>query len=892
MMQLQLNCNRCYQRPAAKGASMRNRSPCPLLLSAALALALGGCDSSEPTPMPTEDDTAPVVLLATPRAGSADVAPSTVLSFAFSEPMQPTQGSIIIDGAGLSAADGSWDDSGRVLTVTPAAPFAPGATVTVTLEADFRDLADLPLAAPHTFSFVVAAAVVPSPVVVASSPGDGAAALGVDLAEISISFSEEMDHTAGAVTLYGGGTTGTLQWTGPAAAVVPVGGLRADTTYSLALDGFRSASGRPLDPTPALGNGRIDFSTGDDEVGPAVVAATPAEGDTTVEANLLREVTLTFDEPMGQAGTAMLEGLDAPVELTVTWSGDHQVSLSLPEDVILPYESAYRVVLAGFVDVHGNAFRAAPVLGDGALDFSAGADTRPPRALSSSPIADGAMGVAVPRDLAEAGQFNVVIQFDEPVSVDEATAQIRVDGSAEDMYVYLTGDGRGVALNLLRWPRVYDGTYQIELVGVKDLAGNAVDPTGYLGDGLLDFTLEPDTYAPFVTASSGIFEGAGAVPTTGTRRVTLFFSEPMDKTAGTAMLVQIDGESIIELGAPTAAWASDGESVQYSFAGGILESGQRYRIVLEGFKDPAGNALDGVPTLGDGALDFAVGAPRVTWTSPPANATSVYPGEIFWNTDPALPTGVRTRMSFVLRFDQPMDPLVSSVTLVDIASGDEREVEGTWTFDGNNSELAVVLVETADGVNPLEPQTSYRLVYDQLRGANGMQVDRGSPNLPGGALWFSTSAADGLIEHACIHLLADVCRSVNSSAGMGTAAPATSTSHYQYAVRLLSDGAGGYGGYTRLTQGPSDKVLLLLREDATLTVYDQVNNYTVPVELEPVAPACPLVTTRSDAACAQLEEPGLMRRARVNVPAGVNYYVHWSSPSEVIHYVVEYDSGT
>lgn len=75
------------------------------------------------------------------------------------------------------------------------------------------------------------------------------------------------------------------------------------------------------------------------------------------------------------------------------------------------------------------------------------------------------------------------------------------------------------------------------------------------------------------------------------------FSEPMNRAAGTVELTPSHPLGEVE-------WSDGGLTAQWVPIS-PLGSDRYYQAVLEGFRDRAGNALDGEPYLADGALDFS-----------------------------------------------------------------------------------------------------------------------------------------------------------------------------------------------------------------------------------------------------------------------------------------------
>jgi hypothetical protein len=107
-----------------------------------------------------------------------------------------------------------------------------------------------------------------------------------------------------------------------------------------------------------------------------------------------------------------------------------------------------------------------------------------------------------------------------------------------------------------------------------------------------------------------------------------------------------------------------------------VSSGRSYALELDGLRDVSGNALDDVPTLEDAALDFAVDAPQVVWSSP-------YPRETFYAARYLRhPDGyITSETTMSVRFDRPMSTSSNTVVLKRLDSDEETAVVGTWTPD-------------------------------------------------------------------------------------------------------------------------------------------------------------------------------------------------------------------
>ena len=131
--------------------------------------------------IPDGDQPAPTVTARIPAAGATGAARDAAIRATFSRPMDPeTVNSSTVrltTGAGVSvAASVAYDEATQSAILTPSGPLAYSSTYTMTLTTAIRASDAMPLAAPVTWSFTIAAAVPPT--VTSTDPAVGAA--GVD----------------------------------------------------------------------------------------------------------------------------------------------------------------------------------------------------------------------------------------------------------------------------------------------------------------------------------------------------------------------------------------------------------------------------------------------------------------------------------------------------------------------------------------------------------------------------------------------------------------------------------------------------------------------------------------------------------------------------------------
>src|SRR5690606_463015 len=140
-----------------------------------------------------------------------------------------------------------------------------------------------------------------------------------------------------------------------------------------------------------------------------------------------------------------------------------------------------------------------------------------------------------------------------------------------------------------------------------------------------------------------------------------------------------------------------------------------------GFTDASGNALDGAPYLGDGALDFHTDVdelpPFVLYTNPAQGGSGVR-----WTTQ-----------SLYVTFSEGMDPSISEIPYTDgVSSG---TFTGTWSSAGTLLDI--------DVAGKLVSGRSYELDFSAFRDAEGTALDVAHPYLGDAKLRFTTATPRG-----------------------------------------------------------------------------------------------------------------------------------------------------
>jgi hypothetical protein len=421
----------------------------------------------------------PSVIASVPRDGEVDVDPSRSIRVVFSEAVAPSATlELRANGASVATASSEWSEDGRELTIVPEA--LPTNSAVQAIVSDVVDLAGNTMASEFELGFTTSDRVAPS--VIRASPAEGATA-DPSIEEIEIEFSEIMNAAIGAALLEGGpGALGEPRWEG-ARATFPVSGLAPDTNYRVELLGFADPAGNAVAGASYLGDGALDFRTGGDAIAPFVIEAVPGEASSAVPPNRTTRVRIAFSEPMDpDAGSVALAGTTT-VELSRSWTAGGTILL-LDVSGLLESDTGYRVTLAGFADLAGNALDGAPVLGDGALDFRTGEDELPPFVLFSNPP-EGATGV-------HWSTRTLFVTFSEPMNTSTRDLSVE-DGIASSSFAGTWSSG-GTLLSIDVAGRLVSGRhYTIDFTAIRDEDGLPLDAShAYLGDGRLSF----DTVSP------------------------------------------------------------------------------------------------------------------------------------------------------------------------------------------------------------------------------------------------------------------------------------------------------------------------------------------------------------------------------------------------------------
>jgi hypothetical protein len=345
------------------------------LITAACSGGGGGASSTSTSANPAAVEK-PTVSSTVPAQNQANVAPNTVVSVVFSNPMQ--QDGVDYDGFtvsdGTSIVPGTVSCLGNSAIFRPVTPFAKNTTYTVKVTKNVKDINGNGMAEDQTWSFTTGTvADITPPHVTASNPYWNSVGVSAN-SSVLITFSEPVDPaTVNATTLTvtgpSGPVAGTITTTGINATFLP--NLKFDylTPYTITVtQGVKDFAGNPLNATTV-----IKFSTSDvpDIIPPQVSSVTPVSGAVGVSAST--PLTVTFSEAVIPTtvsfSTFVVSELGGKVTGSV--SAVDKVATFTPSAALKPSTVYTAIVKTGIKDLSGN-----PLSGNYTWSFTTAASSQ------------------------------------------------------------------------------------------------------------------------------------------------------------------------------------------------------------------------------------------------------------------------------------------------------------------------------------------------------------------------------------------------------------------------------------------------------------------------------------------------------------------------------------
>ena len=346
----------------------------------------------------------------------------------------------------------------------------------------------------------------------------------------------------------------------------------------------------PSFPTSNYGSSNyfvdVLFGTGPapDQTAPQVSAVVPANNATAV--SLTPDINVTFNEAMSFASISastleLRTAANQSVPVTISYDAGTRTARLVPSSSLL-LNTTYRVVVrsgsTGVKDVAGNALAA-----DYTSSFTTLSDQTPPFIVSTAPQA-GATGVSQ--------STAVTIQFSEPLAAGSVTGtNIFIQGpgavvlASTLQYNPATNTASLQPQTLLQQGQVYTVHARGSASGISDLAGNTL-----LADSSWQFTVQPDTDAPFILTTSPV---SGSSQVAINSSVVIQFNERIDPANLSTGILQFFADAAPDYG---IQWIYD--DITKTLTGqptAPLQYGTVYTVRLiggqSGIRDLAGNAM-------------------------------------------------------------------------------------------------------------------------------------------------------------------------------------------------------------------------------------------------------------------------------------------------------------
>jgi len=541
--------------PAYTSDSVLIATEAPLPASTPMTLVISGITDVAGNPVAPEtvrfttgtapETTNPAVIAENPAANATNVPINAAISLQANAAIDPTTvngSSFLLQDNTLNApVNGSYSESADGTTVyfVPTSPLAIGRSFSLYYSSrGMTDLAGDLLNSCCNYSFTTGFNTVTAPLQVTGiSPAKGTAQVPIN-AQIVVEFNGPVNPaTAGAVTLSANGNAVPLSAT-PAngnqtLTLLALPGLLANTTYTLTVSGVTDQSGNALS-APVVST--FTTSAEGDFVAPTVVLGDPANNSSGIPLNTL--VRLAFSKQVDAATLSVANVILYPagVSLSSAVAGSLAVapggqSVTLTPASPLITETQYCVYVNGVVDLEGHGLQQN---GQNVSCFTTGASkaTSAPTATSVSPV-NGATAVPV--------NAIVEIGLSAPISaVSAASSDITLTSGGQAVAGSISvGSGNTTIAFTPSAPLAVSAPYTLQLMGLTDLAGNAVAA----------FTSKFTTSSS-ATADAGPLQVTGSTPGNGATKVpvnstiSVTFNEPVNPLTVNALSVNVQANSL------------------------------------------------------------------------------------------------------------------------------------------------------------------------------------------------------------------------------------------------------------------------------------------------------------------------------------------------------------
>lgn len=584
----------------------------------------------------------PAVAVVSPADGAEGVSLATLVSIAFSRPIDPatvTTQSLLLEALGpggeVTPVAGTVAAASQTATFTPASPLAYFSEYRVRVTTAVTDPSGLlpldqdasePGLQPFLSFFATTHERIP-PRVESVYPANGAGQVSI-ATDVALLFSEPMDAAslAGAFQLRAAGEPvagdGALDGTGRIYTFAPAQALPYLTACAVEVDTTaRDLAGNALDGVPSQ-PGRESFAsaftTEPDRVSPRVALREPADGSQQVAPD--QPLVWTFNERLARASLTpqafRVEGGAGPLPGRAQLSADGQVlnwsPVTLPDSsaALLEFGTTYQVTADTLLaDLAGNRLDQRPDLPGRQADvafFATMPETLAPRVTALLPAA-----IDVPIEAHPALVFSEPME--EASLLEPAAVALTREGEPVAHARSLSTSGDTLTL-VPEAPFEYLAVYVVQVeTSALDLNGNRLDQDpaapGRQGFGG-SFQCEPDRDPPVVLSVSPL---DGAVHVDPEISVVLTFSEPLaPNTVHGGSVYLVGEEGIVTLLLDPQL---DESGTEVALQPAALVPGGGYEVVVtHQVTDVAGNEMEHAPGQPAFSSGFTVGQyPQIVW---------------------------------------------------------------------------------------------------------------------------------------------------------------------------------------------------------------------------------------------------------------------------------------
>jgi methionine-rich copper-binding protein CopC len=318
-----------------------------------------------------EDSVPPFVLVASPGESATGIsARTTELRIMFSEPMDASAGTLMLEGGDGTLGAIGWTLGGIVVPVS-------GLEYDTSYRVVFTGFTDESGNALDGATYLEDGALdfttgpdIHPPSVVDANPSEGQIEVADTRDTITVLFDEAMDSSITTATLNGVSVTGVWSVGDTQIDFDVDGRLARNAPHALVLDVFTDAAGNALDPEPHLGDGVLDFVTGVDIFAPYVGFTDPVEGSSVLSFRQ-NTITVVFSEAMDTSIDEIdIVGPDGVITRPAAWSLSGTRFTIDVTNTLFAAES-YTIDFTGFTDAGGTGLDVAHAyLGDGVLSFT------------------------------------------------------------------------------------------------------------------------------------------------------------------------------------------------------------------------------------------------------------------------------------------------------------------------------------------------------------------------------------------------------------------------------------------------------------------------------------------------------------------------------------------